>query len=116
MEGHSHSAHEVGAAEDTHGHYVGEISGAVHDDDLQQVKRDLVRLRDRVRDLEAKTTELEAQAQAEHAAVEAIKAGAVTIPALVAALRYRAEHAGSESEYWFTRELERLAVEIEAGR
>lgn len=83
MEEHAHAAHEVGAAEDTHGHYAVEIQGAVHQADFD-------RLVARVRQLDDSVQELQRRLRAEQEITRALR-GAMTAGQMVAALRARAD-------------------------
>jgi hypothetical protein len=110
-EGHHHSAYDVGAAEDGHRHYPHEagaspeghehqlhqVAGAASASDVDDLRSQGRQQWDRltlaesaIRDLQAQNTILWAQLHAEVAANAALRAGAVTIPLLVTALRVAA--------------------------
>ncbi len=126
MDDHSHSAHEVGAAEDTHEHYASEVHGAATEDDVRWARREISSLRDSVRALQAGQDALRAKIAAEHELIEAVRQGAVTIPLIAGALRKRAAALARPAalargqdphdfngELLLQRELCLLAIEIE---
>lgn len=95
---HQHSARDVGASPEGHEHSLSHIAGAASESDVnglrsqgrQQWER-LTSAENAIRDLQTQNTTLWAQLQAEMAANAALRAGAVTLPLLIKALRYEAQ-------------------------
>jgi hypothetical protein len=128
---HRHSAYDVGAAEDNHTHYPHEagaspqshehplshIAGAASESDLNLIERrqqqdeaQLTSALEAIRTLQTDVSRLAAELVAEKAANEALRAGAVTLPLLVRALRYEAQIA---HDYDYGQALFSLASTIE---
>lgn len=112
-EEHSHSHFEVGAASDIHEHYVGEVNGAAHQEDLAKLSR-------RIDEMAAQVQDLQRKLAAEQEIVAFIRKGCITLPAIIAALRNRAAeltrnipNSTVECDRHLARELELLADAIE---
>lgn len=118
MADHSHEAYEVSAAEDVHRHYATEIDGAVRQGDFDVL---VAKVATMAADIEA----LQRKLAAEHAVIEEVRAGALTIPRLAQALRecgdkLLAEASDEGLQHWestpaaiLAGELRILATEIE---
>lgn len=95
---HTHYPHEVGASPQSHEHPLSHIAGAASESDVDDLRSEARQQCDRltsaenaIRALQEQNTTLWAQLQAEMAANAALRAGAVTLPLLIKALRYEAQ-------------------------
>jgi hypothetical protein len=95
---HRHYPRDIGAAPEGHEHPLSHIAGAASESDLniierrqQQDEAQLTSALEAIRTLQTDVSRLAAELAAERAANEALRAGAVTLPLLVKALRYEAQ-------------------------